>query len=267
MYVYLTVAHRVYRARWAGKDVACKVITHDKSTLAAVEAEASLMLTLHHPHVVQAFHYSTFTYTEQAQSDRTGRSSRHGGVGGPSRPSFTASQSSGGSSAMQKASGDSAGALPNPHQQHLGRRSHHTPPHSASNSGSGNSARVLLLRQQQHAQQQQQPVALIARQESSDVLVTNLSLDAQGAQEAVAIAASVAGATSAATTKGSGDTGLSKDASKLQSTQSYEEQGILGAAEGSLALKHKAETWLVSYVAGGTHRLQQQQQSVGSVLC
>jgi hypothetical protein len=96
---------------------------------------------------------------------------------------------------------------------------------------------VLLLRRQAQAQQQ---AGALVRQDSSDVLVTNLSFDAQGVQEATAIADSLLGASSVAT-KGSD--------SKPYSRQSGDDQGLFGAGEGA-ALKRKAETWLVSFLTG-----------------
>jgi hypothetical protein len=108
---------------------------------------------------------------------------------------------------------------------------------SASNSGSG--ARVLLLRQQQQLPQVQQQNDTLLRHDSSDVLITNLSLDEQAAQEAVAIAGSIAGISSA-TTKGSTETNATAKALARSSVDA----GTVGT--GELAVKHKAETWLVS---------------------
>jgi hypothetical protein len=45
--------------------VAVKVIEHTESTLNAVEAEAQLMLSLNHPHLVRAYHF--VTYTQQSR--------------------------------------------------------------------------------------------------------------------------------------------------------------------------------------------------------
>lgn len=216
---------RVYRARWAGLDVAVKVIQHDRSTLAAVEAEADLMLTLHHPNVVKAYHYCAFTCSEPLHSEKS-RSSRSWSQVGQRQASFTGSQSSGGSAgARTRQQGDSA--------SQLNRTSTQT--NSVSNSGSGSSARVLLLRQQQAqlAAQPQQPAdSLLQRQESSDVLITNLSVDGQAAQEAVTIASSIA-AVSSVTTKGSAGT---------EPKVLPREASMSGECAG---LKSKAETWLV----------------------
>lgn len=219
---------RVYRARWAGLDVAVKVIQHDRSTLAAVEAEADLMLTLHHPNVVKAYHYCAFTCSESLHSEKS-RSSRAWSHLGNRQASFSSSQSSGGSA------GDRRRGLPAAvaDSRQLTRTSTHT--NSASNSGSGSGARVLLLRQQQAqlAPQGQQPADGLQRQDSSDVLITNLSLDAQAAQEAVTIASSIA-AVSSVPTKGS--TGTEPKVLPREASMSGECGGR----------KAKAETWLVS---------------------
>ncbi|WIA13815.1 hypothetical protein OEZ85_007362 [Tetradesmus obliquus] len=52
---------RVYKCRWAGMDVAVKVIQHDASALEAVENEVQLQMYLNHPNIVRAFHYITHT--------------------------------------------------------------------------------------------------------------------------------------------------------------------------------------------------------------
>jgi len=227
---------RVYRARWAGRDVACKVIQHDRSTLAAVTAEADLMLAVDHENVVKALHYSTFAYTEQANSDRG--PSRNGrawsqGVATGQRQSSAGSQSSGGSSAAVQrrvSMGDGA--------QQLNHASFSLqPPSSNSNSGSGCIARMTL---QQQLQQQQQPEALVVRQESHDVLVTNLSLDAETGQEAAAVAVSLSAISSAVTKTSSGTT-----AKEGQRDSTNSGDGITSDTGG--AVKHKAETWLVSH--------------------
>ncbi|KAF8065921.1 MRE11 [Scenedesmus sp. PABB004] len=55
---------RVYSGRWAGRDVAIKVIEHDSETAAAVENEVQLMLSFaDSAHVVKAFHYVTWSYS------------------------------------------------------------------------------------------------------------------------------------------------------------------------------------------------------------
>lgn len=59
---------RVYRAEWAGRDCAVKVIEHDADTLTAVEAEAQLMLSFEHPNLVRAFHYVTYKQEASATS-------------------------------------------------------------------------------------------------------------------------------------------------------------------------------------------------------
>lgn len=232
------ICHRVYRARWAGHDVACKVIQHDRGTLAAVEAEADLMLTLHHPNVVQAYHYCTFTYTEPLHSEKSrgSRSWSHGGMGNQ-RASSTGSHSSGGSGGPGKPGPPGPGA---DSAQQLNRMSSHT--NSGSNSGSGSGARVTLLRQQQQQQQLQQAqhgAGDLPRQDSLDVLITNLSFDAQAAQEAVTIASSIAGISSV-NTKGSAE----NEVKVLPREQSVTADAV-GIGDGG-AVKHKAETWLVS---------------------
>lgn len=50
----LAVPGRLPPGRWAGRDVAVKVIEHDTETAAAVENEVQLMLSLCHPNVVRA---------------------------------------------------------------------------------------------------------------------------------------------------------------------------------------------------------------------
>jgi hypothetical protein len=112
-----------------------------------------------------------------------------------------------------------------------------TQTNSGSNSGSG--ARVMLLRQQQQLPQAQQQDETLLRHDSSDVLITNLSLDEQAAQEAVTIAGSIADISSA-TTKGSSETNAAAKALARPSVDA----GTVGTGEP--AVKHKAETWLVS---------------------
>lgn len=193
------------------------------------------MLTLHHPNVVKAFHYCTFTYTEPLYSEKS-RGSRHWSQAGQQRASSSGSQSSGGSQGPRNPGPPGPGA---DSAQQLNRTSAQT--NSASNSGS--SARVMLLRQQQRLQQQlpqaQQQEDTLLRHDSSDVLITNLSLDDQAAQEAVTIASSIAGI-SATTTKGSTE---SNAAAKVLARPSVD-AGTVGTGEP--AVKHKAETWLVS---------------------
>eukprot|EP00878_Enallax_costatus_P017735 GHUV01018633.1.p1 GENE.GHUV01018633.1~~GHUV01018633.1.p1 ORF type:complete len:586 (+),score=150.76 GHUV01018633.1:908-2665(+) len=50
---------RVYRARWVDRDVAVKVIEHDRAMAEAVANEVQLMLSCNHPNVVRAYHYIT----------------------------------------------------------------------------------------------------------------------------------------------------------------------------------------------------------------
>lgn len=223
---------RVYRARWAGQDVACKVIQHDRSTLQAVEAEADLMLLLHHPNVVKAFHYCTFTYTELHSEKSRGSRAWSQLTQGNARPSFCDSQSSGGSRRPPGSANDSA--------QLFSISTSQQQPSSSTHSGSGSSARVLLL------QQQQQQGAVLLQDEPSDVLVTNLSLDAQGAAEAAQVAASLSGVASATATPGSSaKTQGVQLSSKGGTSQQSGDEGGLSAGDG-VAVKHKAETWLVS---------------------
>lgn len=192
------------------------------------------MLSLQHQNVVKAYHYCTFAYSEPSHSAAGSRGNKS--WSGNQRPSMSDSQSSGGSRRQGGAMVDSA-------QRLSGGTLQQRQPNSAnSNSGSGSSARVLLLRRQAQAQARD-PVATLAREDSSDVLVTNLSFDAQGVQEAAAIAGSLL-AESSVTTKGSDDT-------KQNSRPSEDDQGLLGAGEAA-ATKDKAETWLVS---GGTGRV------------
>ncbi|WIA34792.1 hypothetical protein OEZ86_013095 [Tetradesmus obliquus] len=62
----------VYKARWAGRQVAVKVIEHDTSAAAAVTNEIQLLLSFNHPNIVKAHHYATYT---QISSTATGSSS------------------------------------------------------------------------------------------------------------------------------------------------------------------------------------------------
>jgi hypothetical protein len=187
------------------------------------------MLSLQHPNVVKAYHYCTYAFSEPSHSGAHSRGNKS--WSGNQRPSFSDSQSSGGSLKARQ-----AGAAVGSAHRLSGAGGQTAQPDSAnSNSGSGSSARVLLLRRQAQAQQQ---AGALGRQDSSDVLVTNLSFDAQGVQEATAIADSLLGASSVAT-KGSD--------SKPNSRQSGDNQGLFGAGEGA-ALKPKAETWLVRFL-------------------
>ncbi|KAF8065427.1 serine/threonine-protein kinase/receptor R831 [Scenedesmus sp. PABB004] len=51
---------RVHKAVWCGREVAVKVIDHDVVALPAVESEADLLLSLHHPNLVDAYHYVAY---------------------------------------------------------------------------------------------------------------------------------------------------------------------------------------------------------------
>lgn len=222
--------------------MACKVIQHNRSTLAAVEAEADLMLALNHENLVKAYHYCTYAYAEQAFSEKSRKGSR--GWSATARESWgEVSQSSGGSSnVVRRGTGtDSA--------QQLGRP-FDLPPPASSNSGSGNSsvARVMLQRQRSALEQQQQSSQQLPQLlDSHDVLVTNLSLGPDGAQEATTIASSIVAASSVAT-KGSADTFPSAMHTNTKSSggANSEDRGMFGAGESGTETKLKAETWLVS---------------------
>ncbi|KAF8061385.1 Acad10 [Scenedesmus sp. PABB004] len=51
---------RVYRARWADREVAVKVIEHAGSADEAVKTETALLLAFNHPNIVRAFHVATY---------------------------------------------------------------------------------------------------------------------------------------------------------------------------------------------------------------
>lgn len=51
--------------RWAGRDVAVKVIEHNTDTTVPVEREVALMLSFNHPHIVRAFHFVTRVHTSE----------------------------------------------------------------------------------------------------------------------------------------------------------------------------------------------------------
>jgi hypothetical protein len=51
--------------RWAGRDVAVKVIEHNTDTTVPVEREVLLMLSFNHPHIVRAFHFVTRVHTSE----------------------------------------------------------------------------------------------------------------------------------------------------------------------------------------------------------
>lgn len=53
---------RVYKGRWAGREVAIKCIEHDTESNKAVDNEVRLMLATDHPNVVKAFHYVTYRH-------------------------------------------------------------------------------------------------------------------------------------------------------------------------------------------------------------
>eukprot|EP00775_Hariotina_reticulata_P011713 gene11713-11858_t len=60
---------RVYKARWAARDVAVKVIEYTSDTAAAVLNEVQLLMSFSHPNIVRAYHAITFT---QIASDSDG---------------------------------------------------------------------------------------------------------------------------------------------------------------------------------------------------
>ena len=51
--------------RWAGRDVAVKVIEHNTDTTVPVEREVTLMLSFNHPNIVRAFHFVTRVYSSE----------------------------------------------------------------------------------------------------------------------------------------------------------------------------------------------------------
>lgn len=51
---------RVFAGRWAGRDVAIKVIEHDTESIPAVESEIKLMFSFNHPHIVRLFKSVTY---------------------------------------------------------------------------------------------------------------------------------------------------------------------------------------------------------------
>ncbi|WIA14609.1 hypothetical protein OEZ85_003117 [Tetradesmus obliquus] len=68
---------RVYRAYWAGREVAVKVIDHDSEAHASVANEVELMLSFNHPNVVRALHCLTWTHHKQADVQPACGDSQH----------------------------------------------------------------------------------------------------------------------------------------------------------------------------------------------
>jgi hypothetical protein len=60
----------LYSCRWAGRDVAVKVIEHNTDTTVPVEREVTLMLSFNHPNVVRAFHFVTRVHTAEVRLSR-----------------------------------------------------------------------------------------------------------------------------------------------------------------------------------------------------
>uniref|UniRef100_A0A383VBH1 Protein kinase domain-containing protein n=1 Tax=Tetradesmus obliquus TaxID=3088 RepID=A0A383VBH1_TETOB len=58
---------RVYRGRWNGMEVAVKVIEHDASSAVEVENEVLLMMGLQHECIVAAYHYVTYSRSNEAR--------------------------------------------------------------------------------------------------------------------------------------------------------------------------------------------------------
>ncbi|WIA36801.1 hypothetical protein OEZ86_008056 [Tetradesmus obliquus] len=58
---------RVYRGRWNGMEVAVKVIEHDASSAVEVENEVLLMMGLQHKCIVAAYHYVTYSRSNEAR--------------------------------------------------------------------------------------------------------------------------------------------------------------------------------------------------------
>uniref|UniRef100_A0A383W352 Protein kinase domain-containing protein n=1 Tax=Tetradesmus obliquus TaxID=3088 RepID=A0A383W352_TETOB len=56
---------RVFKGRWAGRDVAVKIISHDTASSDAVENEIALMVGFNHPNIVRAFHSVTYIKSRQ----------------------------------------------------------------------------------------------------------------------------------------------------------------------------------------------------------
>ncbi|WIA36739.1 hypothetical protein OEZ86_008009 [Tetradesmus obliquus] len=61
---------RVFKAKWAGLDVAVKVIQHDTSTAEAVANEVQLMMQLNHPNIVRAYHCITKQHKQPLPGSR-----------------------------------------------------------------------------------------------------------------------------------------------------------------------------------------------------
>lgn len=58
---------RVYRGRWNGMEVAVKVMEHDASSAVEVENEVLLMMGLQHKCIVAAYHYVTYSRSNEAR--------------------------------------------------------------------------------------------------------------------------------------------------------------------------------------------------------
>ncbi|WIA34800.1 hypothetical protein OEZ86_013102 [Tetradesmus obliquus] len=63
---------RVSKGRWAGRDVAVKIISHDTASSDAVENEIALMVGFNHPNIVRAFHKAAPQDGELQAAGRTG---------------------------------------------------------------------------------------------------------------------------------------------------------------------------------------------------
>lgn len=58
------------QCRWAGRDVAVKVIEHNTDTTVPVEREVTLMLSFNHPNIVRAYHFVTRVHTSEVRCHR-----------------------------------------------------------------------------------------------------------------------------------------------------------------------------------------------------
>eukprot|EP00878_Enallax_costatus_P018623 GHUV01019614.1.p1 GENE.GHUV01019614.1~~GHUV01019614.1.p1 ORF type:complete len:911 (+),score=211.03 GHUV01019614.1:148-2880(+) len=101
---------RVYRAEWAGRPVAVKVIEHDGGTSAAVENEVELMLSFSHPNIVRAFYCVTFT--------KSGPSTTPAGTSAQGRSTAGGTQSTSQGSSSQGTSSRQHSRTPMQTQQH-----------------------------------------------------------------------------------------------------------------------------------------------------
>lgn len=61
---------RVFKGRWAGRDVAVKIILHDTASSDAVENEIALMVGFNHPNIVRAFHSVTYIKSTQHKNQQ-----------------------------------------------------------------------------------------------------------------------------------------------------------------------------------------------------